>query len=98
MYPLSAEGLEDVHLSSKGKIVSFSVVVQSPAGGFYKGPVPYAYGVVELPEGVELLSLFTGNFGELEVGMEVELVIEKLFDDDEGNEITTYKFIPIHMN
>ena len=90
--------LEDVHLSSKGKIVSFSVVVQSPAGGFYKGPVPYAYGVVELPEGVELLSLFTGNLGELEVGMEVELVIEKLFDDDEGNEITTYKFIPIHMN
>lgn len=90
--------LEDVLLSSKGKIVSFSVVVQSPAGGFYKGPVPYAYGVVELPEGVELLSLFTGNLGELEVGMEVELVIEKLFDDDEGNEITTYKFIPTQMN
>jgi len=90
--------LEDVLLSGKGKIVSFSVVVQSPAGGFYKGPVPYAYGVVELPEGVELLSLFKGNLGELEVGMEVELVIEKLFDDAEGNEITTYKFIPTQMN
>jgi uncharacterized OB-fold protein len=90
--------LEDVLLSGKGKIVSFSVVVQSPAGGFYKGPVPYAYGVVELPEGVELLSLLKGNLDELEVGMEVELVIEKLFDDDEGNEITTYKFIPTQMN
>jgi uncharacterized OB-fold protein len=90
--------LDDVLLSGKGKIVSFSVVEQPPAGGFYKGPVPYAYGVVELPEGVELLSLFTGNLGELEVGMEVEMVIEKLFDDDEGNEITTYKFIPTPMN
>jgi hypothetical protein len=30
--------------------------------------------------------------------MEVEMVIEKLFDDDEGNEITTYKFIPTPMN
>ncbi|MCJ7786060.1 MAG: OB-fold domain-containing protein [Desulfobacterales bacterium] len=90
--------LEDVLLSSKGKIVSFSVVVQPPAGGFYKGPVPYAYGVVELPEGVELLSLFTGNLGELRVGMQVEMVIEKLFDDDEGNEITTFKFMPTQMN
>jgi uncharacterized OB-fold protein len=90
--------LEDILLSDKGKIVSFSVVVQPPAGGFYKGPVPYAYGVVELPEGVELLSLFTGNLGELRVGLPVEMVIEKLFDDDEGNEITTYKFIPTQMN
>ena len=90
--------LEDVLLSSKGKIVSFSVVVQPPAGGFYKGPVPYAYGAVELPEGVELFSLFTGKLDELKVGMEVEVVIEKLFDDDEGSEITTYKFIPTPMN
>jgi uncharacterized OB-fold protein len=90
--------LEDVLLSGKGKIVSFSVVAQPPAGGFYKGPVPYAYGAVQLPEGVELLSLFTGSLDELQVGMEVEMVIEKLFDDDEGNEITTYKFIPTRMN
>jgi len=87
-------GLKDVPLSRKGKIISFSVVMQPPAGGFYRGPVPYAYGVVGLPEGVEVLSLFTGNLGELNVGMDVELVIEKLFDDEEGNEITTYKFIP----
>ena len=86
--------LKDVPLSRKGKIVSFSVVMQPPAGGFYRGSVPYAYGVVELPEGVEVLSLLTGNLSELNVGMEVELVIEKLFDDEKGNEMTTYKFIP----
>ena len=90
--------LEDVPLSGKGKIVSFSVVMQPPAGGFYKGPVPYAYGAVELPEGVELFSLFTGNLDQLQVGMEVEMVIERLFDDEEGNEITTYKFIPTHVS
>ncbi len=86
--------LKDVPLSRKGKIVSFSVVMQPPAGGFYQGPVPYAYGVVGLPEGVEVLGLFSGNLSELHVGIDVELVIEKLFDDKEGNEITTYKFIP----
>jgi len=90
--------LEDVLLSGKGKIVSFSVVAQPPAGGFYRGPVPYAYGAVQLPEGVELFSLFTGNLDELRVGMEVEMIVEKLFDDDEGNEITTYKFTPTRKN
>lgn len=90
--------LEEVLLSGKGKIISFSVVMQPPAGGFYQGPVPYAYGAVQLSEGVELLSLFTGNLEELQVGREVEMVIEKLFDDDEGNEVTTYKFIPTRMS
>ena len=76
------------------RALRFSVVKQPPAGGFYKGPVPYAYGAVELSEGVELISLFTGRLDDLEVGMEVEMVIEKLFDDDEGHETTAYKFIP----
>ena len=87
-------GLEDVKLSGRGKIVSFTVVEKAPAGGFYKGTVPYAYGDVHLLEGVALRSLFTGNMDELKVGMDVEMVIEKLCDDDEGNEIITYKFAP----
>jgi hypothetical protein len=86
--------LADVVLSGKGKIVSFSVVKQPPAGGFYKGPVPYAYGAVHLPEGLEVQGLFTGDVTGLRVGMDVELVIEKLFEDIEGNEILTYKFMP----
>jgi uncharacterized OB-fold protein len=86
--------LEDVKLSGKGKIASFTVAEQAPAGGFYNGPVPYAYGAVHLSEGVELYSLLTGNLDELEVGMDVEMAIEKLFDDDDGNEIITYTFTP----
>lgn len=86
--------LEDIKLSGKGKIASFTVVEQAPAGGFYKGSVPYAYGAVHLLEGVELYSLFTGNLDDLRVGMDVQMVIEELFDDDEGNAIITYKFTP----
>ncbi len=88
--------LEDVLLTGLGKIASFSVVLQPPAGGFYKGSVPYAYGAVDLVDGVELHTLFTGDLNQLEVGMDVEMVIEKLFDDQEGREVVTYKFIPVH--
>lgn len=90
------QGLEEVELSQRGKIASFTVAMQPPGGGFYKGSVPYAYGCVDLPEGVRVETLFTGcDFGDLKVGAEVQLVIERLYTDDEGNEITTYKFKPI---
>lgn len=45
------ENLQDINLSSEGEIITYTVVRQAPAGGFYKGPVPFAYGVVKLPEG-----------------------------------------------
>lgn len=87
--------LEDVKLSGKGKIASFAVVERAPAGGYYKGPVPYAYGAVNMLENVQLFTLFTGNLDDLRVGMDVEMVIDKLSNDVEGNEIVTYQFAPI---
>jgi hypothetical protein len=87
--------LEEVKLSRQGKIASFTIVLQPPSGGFYHGPVPYAYGYVDLPEGVRIETRFTGDFNALEIGGDVELVIEKLYEDAEGNEFVTYKFKPL---
>lgn len=87
--------MEDIELSRQGKVASFTVVMQPPAGGFYHGPVPYAYGYVDLPEGVRIETLFTGDLDVLEMKMDVELVIEKLYEGDEGNDYETYKFRPI---
>jgi uncharacterized OB-fold protein len=87
--------LVDVMLSTKGKIASFTIVEQAPAGGFYKGPVPYAYGFVDLADQVRLKALFTNDFDKLRVGMDVELVIDTLYVDDLGNEVTTFKFHPV---
>jgi uncharacterized OB-fold protein len=85
----------ETKLSSKGKIYNYTIVEQKPPA-YYKGEVPYALGFVELPEGVRLRSLFTGcNLNDLNVGMEVEMVIERLFENDEGDEIITYKFRPV---
>ena len=89
--------LEDVLLSPEGKIVSFSVVMQQPGGGFYSGPVPYAFGQVDIDDGIRITTLYsTDDFNELETGKRVKLVIEKLSDDNEGNEIATFKFKPIN--
>ncbi len=86
--------LEEVRLSRKGKIYSYSVVTQRPPV-YYKGEVPYALGFVELPEGIRVETLFTGCDPEsLHVGMDVEMVIEKLHQDEDGTEVTAYKFRP----
>ena len=87
--------LADVKLDNKGKIASFTIVEQAPAGGFYKGTVPYAFGFVDLTDQVRIKTLFTNDFKILKIGSEVELVIDTLYVDEQGNEVTTFRFQPV---
>ena len=91
------KNMEEILLSRKGKIYSFTVVMQGrPQPAPYKGPVPYALAWIELPEGVRFETLLSDcDFGKLKVGMDAELVIEKLHEDEEGNEVLSYKFRPL---
>lgn len=88
--------LEEVLLSPRGRIAAITVVEQQPAGGFYHGPVPYAYGLVDMPEGIRVTSLITAdNLGAIKVGSEAELIIRPLYEDQEGHEVITFMFTPI---
>ena len=90
-----AENFEEIQLSSNGKIYSYTIVMQRPPI-YYRGDVPYAIGYVELPEGVRVETLFsTSDFEQLRIGLDVELVIERLHEDEQGNEVLTYKFRPV---
>jgi len=91
------EALKDITLSREGQISTFTVVTQQPAGGFYKGPVPYAYGFVDLPEGVRIKTQFKGDFRVLQAGLTVELCIEKLYENKEGEPVYTYMFRPTNV-
>ena len=89
------EGLKDKKLSRHGQINTFSVIMQQPGGNYYHGPVPYAIGIVELPEGVYIETpLKADRLEDLSVGMEVELVIEKIWEDQTGTELIGFKFQP----
>ena len=90
--------MEDVALSRRGKLYSYTIIRNRPPGS-YKGPdnpfIPFAVGFVELPEGIRILSPLTGcDIEDVKVGMELELTVEKLYDDDEGNQVMAYKFKP----
>ena len=85
--------LEEIHLGPEGRIATFSIVMVSPAGGYYHGPVPYAYGCVDLPEGIRIKSLMArGDMDNLEVGMVVTLSTEVLYESGEGVPVETFVF------
>ena len=84
--------MTEIKLSQRGKLYSYTVIMQRPPAD-YEGDIPYAIGYVELPEGVRIQTLLTGCAHEsLRIDMEVELIIEKLHEDEEGNEVIGYKF------
>jgi uncharacterized OB-fold protein len=84
--------LEEVPLSRKGRIYTYTVIGY-PAPGL---EAPYAVAYIDLPEGVRVFSLLTDwRHQTLEAGMKVELVIGKFREDEEGAAILTYKFRPV---
>ena len=89
--------LEDVILSNRGKLYTYTIIRHRPPGD-YVGPdtfVPYAVGMVELPEGLRIVSVLTDcDIDKLRIGMDLELVIERLYEDAEGSEVITFKFRP----
>ena len=85
--------METVQISGKGKLDTYSTC-NSALPGF---PMPTIQGYV-LIGGARIWSQITGTDmtgKDLKAGMDVELVIEKLRDDAEGNEIISYKFRPV---
>ncbi len=86
--------MEEVELSQRGKIDTFSVL-HIGAPGF---AVPYIVAYVVLPEGPRIFSMVSGcepSEKSLEIGAEVELIVDKLRDDEQDNEVMGYKFRPV---
>ena len=93
-----ATSLEDTAFGPRGKLWSYSVqYYPPPPPAKYEEPyTPYALGLVDLPEGLRVLArISTPEPENVRPGLEVELVLERLYTDPEGNEVITWKFRPL---
>jgi len=88
---------EDAKLSRRGRVHSYTIQYYPPPPPFKMEPFePYGIGLVELPEGIRIMGMLTGCALEnIRIGMDVELVTEKLYENDQGDEVVTYKFKPV---
>jgi uncharacterized protein len=86
--------LEQTELSTRGKVWSFSINhYDAPAP--FMGKAPYAVVAVELAaEQMVILGQLADGIdpNTLKIGDEVEVVIEGLFTDDDGNEHLVWKW------
>jgi len=91
------ETTETIQLSGRGALYSFTIQRFKPPPPFRGSEpfAPYGVGMIELPEGVRVTSALEESDPErLRVGMEMELLITKFFEDDEGIDVLSFKFKP----
>lgn len=78
-----------VRLGPAGRLWAWTVVQTRPPG--YDGPVPYGFGVVELPEGVRVVTRLTLPLDDVRFGDPVELRVVRI-SPTEGPPFTTWEF------
>ena len=89
----AAEDPAPVELSRRGTLWAWTAVTAPPPG--YVGEVPYGVGVVELPEGVRVITRLTeSDPASLREGQPMELRVVPLHQDADGNDVVTYAFAP----
>ncbi len=91
--------LEEILFGQRGKLFTFTInYAKTPPPYHSPEPfVPYASGIIELPEGLMVEGMIGPGYDEknLKVGMEMELVIDKLYEDEQGNEILSWMYRPV---
>ncbi|MDY7036529.1 MAG: OB-fold domain-containing protein [Thermodesulfobacteriota bacterium] len=86
-----SEDMKELKLSRRGKLYSYTIG-RMPSTHFEP---PYAIGYVEMPEGIKVFSpLKMVEERSLSIGMDMEMVLEKLWDEGD-KEIIGYKFMPV---
>ena len=89
----ATEDPEPVELSGPGTLWAWTAVTAPPPG--YEGEVPFGVGVVELPEGVRVITRLTeSDPAALAAGQAMELRIVPLHRTDDGTDVVTYAFAP----
>lgn len=87
----SSDETEAAELSGTGRLWAWTAVTHPPPG--YRGEVPYGFGVVELPEGLRVITRLTeADPGRLHPDQAMHLVVELLHRDDDDRPVVTYAF------
>jgi len=86
------ESVEPVALSGHGTLWGWTTVLNAPPG--YLGDVPYGFGVVELPEGVRVITRLAVPDDSWEFGQPMRLHVVELGVNGEGETVSAWEFTP----
>jgi uncharacterized OB-fold protein len=87
-----ASAIVDVELSDHGTLWGWTTVTSLPPGAL--GTVPFGFGVVELPEGLRVITRLALPDDGWVFGQPMHLRIAELGPDADGIAVTTWEFAP----
>lgn len=89
------EGCDDVELSPRGTLYTWTYV-HVPLFAKKDGSVDaYGVGQVDLPEGPRVQAILVGGPHDFSIGMALEIDLETLSQDKNGNDVVIYRFKPV---
>lgn len=90
-----AEGCDDVLLGPRGRVHTWTYVHVPLFAKRDRSVGAYGVAQVDLPEGPRVQGILVGERDEFRIGMDVELDLEALGDDGDGNEVVIFRFRPV---
>jgi len=87
-----SESVVAVELSDHGTLWGWTTVTVLPPGAL--GSAPYGFGVVELPEGLRVITRLALPAPDWTFGQPMRLRIAELGPDPDGATVTTWEFAP----
>ena len=85
---------EKINLSGKGKLVTYTIIRVAPEG--FEDLIPYAVGIVELEEGIQVMGQITDCDPEkLQIGEPLVAKFRRMNEEGKtGMIMYSYKFVP----
>ena len=90
----SPDSVEVITLSDRGKVFSFTQIDRKSMYTIIEPP--YMEAEVEMPEGVNIFTVLDKcDPQKVDFGMEVEIYVDKVKQDEQGNDVIAFKFKPV---
>ncbi|MEY2397100.1 MAG: uncharacterized protein QOJ00_274 [Actinomycetota bacterium] len=89
------EGTDDVFLSTQGELFTWTWVHVPLFAKTDAKVSAYGVGQVDLPEGPRIQAILMGEPADFSIGMQLELDVESLRQDADGNDVVIYRFKPV---
>ena len=87
-------GTDDVELSPHGTLYTYTYIHVPLFNSQRATGAGYGVGQIDLPEGPRIQSVLEGGPGDFEIGMAMDMDLETLRKNEEGQEVVVFRFRP----
>ena len=91
----ASDQVDPIALSDEGTLWTYTKIYHLPPGQ-YRGPrnpfEPFGEGLVELPEGVRVISVLDCDIDKIQIGMKLKFAPYVLYENENEDEVVAWKF------